>query len=126
MRFDEPHRTAAAEGRLLLQRCPACGTIPSFPRIACPGCLAELDWFEASGLGRVESFTVVRRTHHADYEPHVPIVMVLVATDEGSELISTVVGDDRLEVGIGSRVRVVRGWSTLPQFELIPKEGESR
>jgi uncharacterized OB-fold protein len=124
--FDEPHRQAASEGRLVLQRCPACATIPNFPRIACPGCLTELAWFEASGLGRVESFTVVRRTHHADYEPHVPIVMALVATDEGSELISTLVGDDRLDVEIGSRVRVAAGWSTLPQFELCPQEGESR
>jgi uncharacterized OB-fold protein len=103
---------------LLLQRCPACGFVPNFPRIACPGCLGELEWFESAGRARVESFTVIRRTHHAAYEPHVPIVMALIALEEGAETIATIVGDDRLTVEIGSPVRVTRGWSTLPQFEL--------
>ena len=103
---------------MLLQRCPACGSVPNFPRIACPGCLGELEWFESAGRGRVESFTVIHRTHHAAYEPRVPIVMGLIALEEGAETIATIVGEDRLTVEIGSPVRVTRGWSTLPQFEL--------
>ena len=117
-RFDEPLRAGAAEGRLLLQRCPVCGPVPSFPRIACPGCLRELEWFEASGRGSVESYTVVRRTHHAAYEPHVPIVLALIALEEGARTISAIVGDDRLDTAIGAPVHVARGWSTLPQFRL--------
>ncbi len=116
----------AAEGRLLLQRCPACGLVPNFPRIACPGCLGELEWFESAGRGRVESFTVIRRTHHVAYEPHVPIVMALIALEDGAETIATIVGDDRLTVEISSPVRVTRGWSTLPQFELGETPGAPR
>jgi len=118
--FDAPLREGAARGALMLQRCSACGFVPNFPRIACPACLGELDWFEASGRGRVETFTVVHRPHHHDYDGHVPIVLALIALEEGAELISTVVGADRLETGIGAAVRVTHGWSTLPQFELVP------
>ena len=117
--FDGPLRECAAEGRLLLQRCRACGFVPNFPRIACPACLQELDWFEALGRGSVETFTVIRRPQHHDYDVHVPIVMALIALEEGAEMISTIVGDDRLETAIGAAVRVTHGWSTLPQFELV-------
>lgn len=119
--FDGPLREGAARGKLMLQRCRACGFVPNFPRIACPACLQELDWFEASGRGRVEAFTVVQRPHHRDYYAHVPIVMALIALEEGAETISTIVGDDRLATAIGAAVRVTHGWSTLPQFELAPK-----
>jgi hypothetical protein len=44
--------------------------------------------------------------------------MALIALEEGAETIATIVGDDRLTAEIGSPVRVTRGWSTLPQFEL--------
>jgi uncharacterized OB-fold protein len=117
-RFDEQLREGALAGRLMLQRCSLCGFVPNFPRIGCPACLAELEWFEACGRGTVETFTVVRRTHHATYEPHLPIVLALIVLEEGAETISTIVGDDRLEVEIGAAVETTRGWSTLPQFQL--------
>jgi uncharacterized OB-fold protein len=116
--LDGPLRLAAEKGNLMLQRCPACAFVPNFPRIACPSCLHELDWFQASGQGYVETYTVIRRTHHRDYEPHLPIVMALIRLDEGAETISTIVGDDRLEVKIGSTVQTTSGWSRLPQFRL--------
>ena len=117
--FDGPLREGAERGVLMLQRCRACGFVPNFPRIACPACLEELDWFEACGRGHIETFTVIHRPHHHDYDVHVPIVMALIALEEGAELISTIVGDDRLQAEIGTAVRVSRGWSTLPQFQLV-------
>ena len=104
---------------LLLQRCSACGHVPTFERIACPRCFSELEWRSSSGAGRVESFTVIRRTHAERYVPHVPIVMALIALDDGPQVISTIVGDDRLETEIGARVEPTDGgWSALPQFRL--------
>jgi uncharacterized protein len=112
--------SAAARGALPLQFCTACSRWNWFPRVACPSCFADaLSWRDASGSGRLTSVAVVERTHHADYEPHVPIVLVLVQLDEGCEMVSTVVGERRLEAAIGDRVRVAAGWSTLPQFELV-------
>lgn len=105
---------------LMIQRCPACGHAPSFARIACPHCFGPLDWQPSSGRGTVTSFTVIRRTHAERYAPHVPIVMALIALDDGPEVISTIVGDDRLETEIGARVEpAAEGcWSELPQFRL--------
>ena len=104
---------------LELQRCSACGHVPAFERIACPHCFRELEWQPSSGAGKVESFTVIHRTHADRYAPHVPIVMALIALDDGPQVISTIVGDDRLETEIGARVEPTDGgWSVLPQFRL--------
>ena len=91
--------------------------------MACPSCFSSaLEWRDASGEGRLLSVAVVERTHHTDYEPHLPIVLVLILLDEGCEMVSTILGDDRLEAKIGTRVRVATDgrWSTLPQFEIAP------
>jgi uncharacterized OB-fold protein len=113
-----PHATA---GELRVQRCTACGAVPEFPRIACPRCLGELEWIRASGEGRVVSFAVVRRTHHVRFEPYVPILLAVVELPEGAQIVSTVVGDDRLDTTIDARVTVAEDgvWSTLPQFRLV-------
>ena len=109
---------------LIRQRCPACGHLPSFERVACPACFGALESFESPGRGRVESFAVLRRAHDARFEPHLPIVLALIALEEGGETITTIVGDDRLRTAIGSPVEVsAAGWSTLPQFRL--REGEA-
>ncbi len=117
---------AAAElverGALPLQKCGACGEWVWFPRVACPSCFRnDLEWREASGNGCVAAVSTVHRTHHRDYEPHVPIVLVLVELDEGPRMVSSIVGDNRLKAAIGDRVRVAAEgrWSTLPQFELV-------
>jgi uncharacterized OB-fold protein len=103
-----------------IQRCPACGHVPNFERVACPRCLHELEWVESAGSGTVETFTVIHRTHAERYEPHVPIVMAVIALDDGAQVISTIVGDDRLETEIGARVEPADGWSELQQFRLSP------
>jgi hypothetical protein len=43
-----------------------------------------------------------------------------IALDEGVEIISTIVGDDRLEAQLDDRVRYADEgrWSVLPQFQL--------
>lgn len=114
-----PYLDGARAGTLMLQRCTACGHVPNFPRVGCPRCLGALEWFEGSGRGEVVTFTVVHRPDHR-YDQHVPIVMALLRLAEGAETIATIVGDDRLEAGIGAQVEVTGdGWSELPQFTLV-------
>jgi hypothetical protein len=47
-------------------------------------------------------------------------VLVRVELEDDGEMISTLVGDDRLDAQIGAAVVYAgsRGWSTLPQFAL--------
>jgi uncharacterized OB-fold protein len=115
-----PFLDAVSEHTLRLQRCTACGCVPSYPRIACPRCFEPLGWFEPSGAGRIVSFSVLQRTHAEKYARHLPIVLVRVELEEDGEMISTLIGDDRLDVQIGASVVYAGscGWSTLPQFTL--------
>lgn len=118
-----PYWQAAREGRLVVQRCTACGHLQLYPRSLCTRCSGErLDWLEASGRGRVRTFTVIRRAVSAAYEPDVPYVVALIALDEGPTLMSNVVGCAPEAVRIGAPVRVrFDAWTpevTLPVFTL--------
>jgi uncharacterized OB-fold protein len=105
---------------LRLLRCPACGQVPSFPRVACPSCFGPLEALSSSGRGRVRTYAVIRRTHQERFAAHLPIVMALIELEDGVELISTIVGENRLETAIGAPVAVARygRWSPLVQFSL--------
>lgn len=118
-----PYWQACREGRLLVQRCTACGRHQFYPRAICTQCVSEkLAWSEASGRGRVKSFTVIRRAVSAAYEPEVPYVVALIELAEGPTLMSNVVGCAPEAVRIGAAVRVrFDAWSadvSLPVFTL--------
>ena len=50
---------AAAEGRLAIQRCSACGLLRHYPQLRCPECHSdEFGWQTVSGEGHVHSYTV--------------------------------------------------------------------
>jgi uncharacterized OB-fold protein len=113
-------RRAGDEG-YPLQRCLVCGHIPTFPRVCCPRCFGQLEWFAGCGEGTMRSCGIIQRTHAARYEPYLPIVMSHIALDEGVEVIGTVVGEARLRAAVGRRVRrapPANSWSVVPQFEL--------
>jgi uncharacterized protein len=109
-------------GELRLQRCSRCRSFQFYPRIMCAACLGQtLDWVPASGLGRVRSFTVVRRAISPAYEA--PYVVALVELDEGPTLMSHVVDCAPEAVRVGAPVRAAfEAWSetvSLPVFKLI-------
>lgn len=81
---NRPFWDGCNEGRLVIQRCRACAKAVFYPRACCPYCKAgELDWFTASGRGRVISHTTVRRTHHDSFNAEAPYVFAAVALEEG-------------------------------------------
>nr|WP_047169511.1 OB-fold domain-containing protein [Sphingomonas sp. Y57] len=94
-------RTALAEGRFLLQRSRASGTVFFPPRLMEPGSGDdEWDWIEASGLGTVHSVTVIYPK-----PPQEPRAVVLVDLDEQVRLMSEVEGVPAEAIAIGLRVR---------------------
>lgn len=109
-----------AEGVLRLQRCRACGHHVFYPRAVCPHCLsAELDWVEASGRGRVHSFTVVHRAP-ADYREEVPYVVALVDLDEGVRMMTRLLDVEPAAVDVGMAVEVaIQGEPRLPYFRPV-------
>jgi hypothetical protein len=101
----EPFWQAAREGRLLVQRCAACGTYVFRPQYACTTCLStELEWEQSAGTGTLHSFSVVRRPAYPELP--VPYVVVNVEMDEGWFMMSNLIGCTVDEVAIGLRVAV--------------------
>ncbi|MEE8557079.1 MAG: OB-fold domain-containing protein [Myxococcota bacterium] len=105
--------------QILIQRCSGCGSLRHPPRPMCPSCQsAEWDTLKASGRGTVFSFVV---PHHPQVPPfEFPLVVVLVELEEGTRLISNLVGVDPSEIQIGMAVEVefakVEEDFTLPRF----------
>jgi len=93
----------AREGKLLIQRCTSCGRLRHPPLPACANCQSlEWDTVEASGKGELYSYVVV---HHPqvpafDY----PLVIGLVALEEGTRLVAGLDGVDPADVRIGMPV----------------------
>jgi uncharacterized OB-fold protein len=92
--------------QLRLQRCRDCHKRVFYPRVVCPFCLSEhLEWFTASGKGKVYSYTVVRRAMHPAFRVDVPYVLAIVELDEGPRLTTNIVGVVPEEVRVDMPVR---------------------
>lgn len=92
--------------QLLIQRCSACQRLRHPPGPMCPSC-HSLAWEtqRASGLGSVYSFVVA---HHPPIPPFdYPNLVVLIELDEGTRLVSNLLGVDPGDAEIGMRVEVV-------------------
>ncbi|WP_033295446.1 Zn-ribbon domain-containing OB-fold protein [Amycolatopsis jejuensis] len=95
----DPYWSAAAEGKLAVQRCGSCGRHQLYPRPFCIGCTsADLAWVEASGSGTVYSCVTVHLPVHDELPP--PYTVALVELDEGPRLLGPVPDG----VSIGDRV----------------------
>lgn len=115
---------AAAEERLELQACRACGHIQFPPRYQCASCWsADIEATESSGRGIVESVTVVQRAPLPQFRGREPYAVVAVRLDDGPRMITNLVGDGALEAAIGDAVSVCfeadHNGNVLPQFRLV-------
>jgi len=117
-----PFWDAAAEGRLLLPRCNACGRHFFRPEVACTHCFAtDWRWTEASGRGSLYSYTVVHRAPAPGFE--VPFVLAVVELVEGPTMFSNLVGcadaDIRIGMALKLRFEQVATEVHLPRFEAV-------
>lgn len=103
--LDAPFWEAAAEGRLMLQRCPVTGRFQTYPRAHSLYSGGTPEWVEAAGTGRIESFSVIHRSFYADLPA--PYVLAVVRLDEGVLLTGNMPGTDPAAVHIGAAVRVI-------------------
>jgi len=106
--------TAADEGRLMVKKCNACGEVHFYPRDICPHCLSDATvWLQASGTGRLYSFSTMGKAEAA-------YTLAFVTLDEGVTLMTNLVDCDPAAVVIGQTVRVVfkpsEGGHAVPMF----------
>ncbi|MFE7167060.1 Zn-ribbon domain-containing OB-fold protein [Streptomyces sp. NPDC057616] len=91
--FTRTYWDAAAEGRLLIRRCGACGRAHHYPREFCPFCWSEdVAWEPASGRAVLYTWSVVHRNDLPPFGERTPYVAAVVDLAEGPRMMTEVVG----------------------------------
>ncbi len=115
-----PFWQAAAEHRLVVQRCTACEHTRLPPAPVCPECRsADSDFMEVSGRGEVYTYTIVHRPIAAGQK--LPYVVAVIALEDagGVRIISNLVDVNPDEVEIGLPVDLV--WEDMSADLAIPR-----
>ncbi len=116
-----PFWKAAAEHRLVIPQCTACGTFRLPPSPFCFDCRAQdVEWVEHDGAGELYSFTVIRHAvipTVADALPVIAAVVELPGTG-GCRLVGNLVDCDPAAVRIG--VPVALDWYDVRPGESVP------
>ena len=120
--------TATQQGRLLLKRCRDCAAVIWYPRAICPECASlQTEWFDATGRGRIYSYTVNHRGE-GNYQGLPPFVLAYVELDEGPRIMTNVVGAEAGELAVGLPVEVVfhatPDGPALPRFQPVLPRGD--
>ena len=98
----QPFWDGAAQERLVIQRCGACGLWQYYPRPFCKTCWSEeVSWAEACGRATLYTYSIVRRNDLPPFDGRVPYVAAIVDLEEGPRMISEVVDCPREDVAIG-------------------------
>lgn len=90
--FTRVYWEAAAEGRLLVRRCRACGRAHHYPREFCPHCWSEdVAWEPASGRATLYTWSVVHRNDLPPFGGRTPYVAAVVELAEGPRMMTEIV-----------------------------------
>lgn len=119
-----PFWDAAAEGKLLIQRCNGCDESIFYPRPICPKCWSsDLEWTQASGRGTIKSFSQIWKPGHPGWLPVAPYYVGLVELTEGPTMLSHILtNDDDVEVGSAVEFAPTQaGKHILPFFKIQKK-----
>jgi uncharacterized protein len=116
--FTRTYWDAAAEGRLLIRRCRACGRAHHYPREFCPHCWSEdVTWEPASGRATLYTWSVVHRNDLPPFTERLPYVAAVADLAEGPRMTAEIVGPGELSAGAELRVTFREG---IPVFRLLP------
>jgi uncharacterized protein len=124
---------AAADHRLVVQRCTGCGQTRHPPGPVCPRCRSSAsEWSALAGTGTVYTFTVVRQAFIPSLTDKLPYVVVAVELDgaQGARIVSNLVEVEPEEVTVGMPVEVA--WEDMgpelavPRFRAAVHRGERR
>lgn len=83
-----------ADGKLLIQVCNACKSKMLYPRHRCISCHSDdLGWTEASGKGKLHTYTIVRAIPPTGFEDELPYGLGIVKLEEGVQLLGRLAPD---------------------------------
>ncbi len=117
----QPYWDGLNARKLRLQRCGDCGKVRHYPRPVCDACYSmRAEWTDASGRGRVHSWTTTHHAFHPGFRPDLPYTLLTVDLDEGVRMNAQLRGLDPAELRIGLPVQVdfeqATDTVTLPVF----------
>ena len=99
-----PFFEAAAQGRLVVQRCNSCKALRWPPLSGCPECRSrDTAWVEVTPTGTVWSFVVYHRAFAAELRAHIPYTVLMIELVDGPYLVGRLV-DGAAPVTVGARV----------------------
>jgi uncharacterized OB-fold protein len=114
---NEPFYKALRERKFVLPYCGDCGKPHLPPGPVCPFCFSDrIQWREASGRGRISTWTVVHKAWFPAFAEDIPYNVVQVELDEGPRLTANVVNVSSLTIGLP--VEIVFG-EPIPRFKPI-------
>jgi uncharacterized OB-fold protein len=97
----------AAEGKLRLQRCTACGKFRNYPQLVCPNCYSlDVEWVEASGQATVHSWTVAHHAFLPAFKADLPYALVIVDLKEGPRTMGRLDPSAQAQLRVGLPVRL--------------------
>ena len=115
-----PFWQAAAEHRLVVQRCTRCGHMRLPPAPVCPECRGDAaDWKDLPGRGEIYTYTIVHRPVAAGQPLPTVIAVVSLEGAGGLRMISNAVDAGAEEIRIGLPVEVV--WEDMSADLAIPR-----
>ncbi|MBM3946663.1 MAG: Zn-ribbon domain-containing OB-fold protein [SAR202 cluster bacterium] len=103
--LSKPFWEATKRGQLVMQQCTQCKEFVWTPQMACRKCLTEtLEWKPVSGKGTIHTFSVIYRAANPAFKA--PYTIVVVDLEEGTRILSDLIGIDPADVRIGMKVEV--------------------
>ncbi|MBT2505419.1 Zn-ribbon domain-containing OB-fold protein [Streptomyces sp. ISL-98] len=105
--FTRPYWEAAAQGRLLVRRCGACGEAHHYPREFCPRCWSDdVEWEQATGRATLYTWSVVHRNDLPPFGARTPYTAAVVDLAEGPRMMTEIVDCAEGELRIGMELEV--------------------
>ena len=121
---NRPFLEGWSEGRLMLQRSRSGGPFFFYPRPICPYTGSrDLIWVEASGTGKIVSFSLVMRPNHPAFVNEVPIILAEIMLEEGASLLARIIEPETERIYSGAKVTILEmpeaARYSMPTFRLV-------
>ena len=98
----------AKAGKLMIQRCTACGASRFVARVRCDMCRsADHEWITSSGKATIVSFAVMHQRYHPGFYDELPYPLAVVELEEGPRLITSLVNVEGVELKAGLALKAV-------------------
>ena len=116
---------AMKEHKFVLWHCKVCGAW-YWPPASCRNhpnepYMENMEWKQASGKGKVFTYTIPYWAFHPGFKDEVPYIYALIEMEEGPLFPSNVIDCDPSEIKVGLPVEIifedVDGEFTLPKFK---------